>query len=74
MCIPTSIAARQLLGKHVPMTTNTHAIIEQLLGIMFFIRSPSYQRKVCVPMEQLGKHVPVTTKAKESPVLEAATK
>jgi hypothetical protein len=26
---------RKLLGKHVPKATNTHAIIEELLGAMF---------------------------------------
>jgi hypothetical protein len=39
-------AARQRLAKHISAETNTHATIEELLDVTFFMRSVSYQGKV----------------------------
>jgi hypothetical protein len=47
MCI-ASIFAKQWIGKHVPVATNTHATIEQLLNAWFSMRFVLYQRRVCV--------------------------
>jgi hypothetical protein len=38
--------ARQRLGKHVTVATNTHAAIEELLDASFSMRFVLYQRKV----------------------------
>jgi hypothetical protein len=44
------IVARQLLGKNVTATTNTHATIEELLDASFYMRSLSYQsRRLVLP-------------------------
>jgi hypothetical protein len=40
------IDARQRLGKNVTTATNTHATIEELLDVSFYMRSVSYQRKI----------------------------
>jgi hypothetical protein len=66
--VSLTIVTRQRLGKRVPLATNTHAIIEELLGASFSMLSMSYERKVCVTAhlpivarERLGKHVPAAT-------------
>jgi hypothetical protein len=41
------IVARQRLGKNVTTTISTHVRIEELLDASFYMRSVSYQRKVC---------------------------
>jgi hypothetical protein len=35
--------AGQQLGKHIPMATNTHATLEELVDAVFSIRSVLYQ-------------------------------
>jgi hypothetical protein len=40
------IVARQRLGKDVTAARNTHAVIEELLEVSFFMRHVSYQREV----------------------------
>jgi hypothetical protein len=45
LCIPL-IVARQRLGKHFPVATNTHATTEESLDTSFSMRTVSYQRKV----------------------------
>jgi hypothetical protein len=40
------MVARQWLGKHVPVTMNTHATTEELLGAPFSVWSMLYYRKV----------------------------
>jgi hypothetical protein len=59
------IVARQQLRKNGNAATNTHATIEELLNKSFYIRSVSYQRRVCgsicpliVARQRLGIHVP----------------
>jgi hypothetical protein len=43
-CVPRpNPVARQRLGKHVPAAMNTHATIEELLDVAFYMRLVSYQ-------------------------------
>jgi hypothetical protein len=64
VCVYHSIVERQRLGKHVSM-----AAIEELLKASFYMRSMSYQRRVCEFVYRLtfarkrsGKNVPATGK------------
>jgi hypothetical protein len=46
VCVPR-IVARQRLGKHVPMATNTHATIEELSDEVFFWESYRVKYSIC---------------------------
>jgi hypothetical protein len=41
VCLPPNVA-RQQLGKHVPLVSNTHATEKELLDAVFSVRSMSY--------------------------------
>jgi hypothetical protein len=43
--VSLNIFAMQRLGKIITAAKNTHASIEELLGVSFYMRSLSYQRK-----------------------------
>jgi hypothetical protein len=38
-----TVVARQRLGNHFPAATNTHATVEELMDVVFSMRSVSYQ-------------------------------
>jgi hypothetical protein len=40
------IFTKQQLGEHVPAAMNTHATIEEILDVLFYKESVSYQTKV----------------------------
>jgi hypothetical protein len=42
------IVARQQLGKHIPVATDTHAAIEEFLDASISVRSVSYEKNICV--------------------------
>jgi hypothetical protein len=41
------IVDKQRLSEHVPVTTNAHATIEELLDAVFSMRSVSYKYSIC---------------------------
>jgi hypothetical protein len=43
LCVPCPIATRQEVHKHVPSAISIHAIIEELLNIVFSMQSMLYQ-------------------------------
>jgi hypothetical protein len=43
LCVPPNLVARQLLSKHIPVATDAHPTIEELLDAVFSMWSVLYQ-------------------------------